>query len=46
MDNSIRKKLKSIIDELCSGDNFVTYEEILCEYYGEELPSIGSLPEI
>ena len=45
MDNSIRKKLKSIIDELCSSDNFVTYEEILCEYYGEELPSIGSLPE-
>ena len=45
MDNSIRNKLKSIIDELCSSDIFVTYKDILSAYYGEELLSTGSLPE-
>ncbi|MBR6989509.1 MAG: WYL domain-containing protein [Bacteroidaceae bacterium] len=45
MYNSVRNKLKLIIDEQCSGGQFITYKEILCKYYGEPLSSIGSLPE-
>ena len=45
MDDSKRHKLKSIFDRICSGTEFVTPKDIICQYYGEVISSPSSMPE-